>query len=86
MGGKCRKGSRVHASAAQDVSIGIEGHIPLSSGATIFPDHFIVHFVISNIVGFDIPIEFVKNKRLLYTPKIYILDNTYKHQRPLRDR
>ena len=40
VGGKCREGSGVHASAAPDVSI---GHVPLSSGATTFPDHFIVH-------------------------------------------
>ena len=86
MGGKCRKGSRVHASAAQDVSIGIEGHIPFSSGATISLDHFIVHFVISNIVEFDIPIEFVKNKKTTVHTQNYILDNTYKHQRPLWDR
>ena len=63
MGGKCCDGSGVHAGATPDGSIGIERHIPLSSGAMIFPDHFIVPFVISNIVGFDTPIKFYEGKK-----------------------
>ena len=52
-------------------SIGIEGYVPLSSGAMIFPDHFIVYFVISYIVGFDIPIK--NKKTTLHThPKLTI--------------
>ena len=40
VGGKCYEGSRVYAGATPDVSIGIEGHVPLSSRTMIFPDHF----------------------------------------------